>query len=255
MFLHVEQDYSVKSPNNGLVKRLGSGSTRFKLSVKVFIFANISAPNLKFLFISSFYLLQIHIYSVNLNFVNTNCENRALREEEFWNFLTAPRDWKKITFRIVELNIYIFKKRCSNPIASCTASWFESVGEWDARVRACKRLSVAHAKVKVRSLMHDIDSIVPITWRRASIREAIMLQVFRIGGPLRSYNIWLIDRPSYVCYVYIRLVMRWHRLHEKATREFEIYGQTGDSRGLISDLKVDPSGSSGSNNKFIESDL
>lgn len=72
--------------------------------------------------------------------------------------------------------------------------------------------------------------------------------------PLLQY---LINRSSLtnVCYVYIRLVMRWHRLHEKVTREFEIYGQTGDSRGLISDLKVDPSGSSGSNNKFIESDL
>lgn len=208
-----------------------------------------------YLFLPFIFSRYIYIYILQIWILLIRIVKIEKLEEEFWNFLTAPRDWKKVTFRIVELNIYIFKKRCSNPIASCTASWFESVGEWDARMRACKRLSVAHAKVKVRSLMHDIDSIVPITWRRASIREAIMLQVFRIGGPLRSYNIWLIDRPSYVCYVYIRLVMRWHRLHEKATREFEIYGQTGDSRGLISDLKVDPSGSSGSNNKFIESDL
>lgn len=93
----MEQDYSVKSPNNGLVKRLGSGSTRFKLSVKVFIFANISASNLKFLFISSFYLLQIHIYSVNLNFVNTNCENRALREirRGILEFLNCTKGLKK----------------------------------------------------------------------------------------------------------------------------------------------------------------
>lgn len=123
----MERDYSVKSPNNGLVKRLGSGSTRFKLSVKVFIFANISAPNLKFLFISSFYLLQIHIYiySANLNFVNTNCENRALREirRGILEFLNCTKGLKKghVSNRRVKY-IYIFKKRCSNPIASCTAS-------------------------------------------------------------------------------------------------------------------------------------
>lgn len=92
----MEQDYSVKSPNNGLVKRFGSGSTRFKLSVKVFIFANISAPNLKFLFISSFYLLQIHIYiySANLNFVNTNCENREIRRG-ILEFLNCTKGLKK----------------------------------------------------------------------------------------------------------------------------------------------------------------
>lgn len=110
----MEQDYSVKSPNNGLVKRLGSGSTRFKLSVKVFIFANISAPNLKFLFISSFYLLQIHIYSANLNFVNTNCENRALREirRGILEFLNCTKGLKKdhVSNRRVKY-IYIYLKK------------------------------------------------------------------------------------------------------------------------------------------------
>lgn len=38
--------------------------------------------------------------------------------------------------------------------------------------RARTRLSVAHAKVKVRSLMHDIDSIVPITRRRAYTKQS-----------------------------------------------------------------------------------